>query len=208
MKVQIFVCWIWILDYQIFFKYNFFSVFFLIVFLLTKQDFYPRWHDVKHGSPFCFVVVLVVLGADTLIRILHYCTISPCFQHIAPKVSLHHMHCMQPCPAALARQPLPGSPCPAALARQPLPGSLARQPLPGSPCPAALARQPLPGSPCPAALARQPLPGSPCPTALQKYYKHAACSIAMLLQFIAIAFPTINKTCFISKIFRSKLKFI
>jgi hypothetical protein len=84
--------------------------------------------------------------------------------------------------------------------------------LPGSPCPTALARQPLPGSPCPAALARQPCPAAlarqPCPTALQKYYKHAACSIAMLLQFIAIAFPTINKTCFISKIFRSKLKFI
>jgi hypothetical protein len=37
---------------------------------------------VQRGSKFCFVVVVVVLlvlGADTLIRILHYCPISPCF---------------------------------------------------------------------------------------------------------------------------------
>jgi hypothetical protein len=49
------------------------------------------------------------------LKILHYCPISPCFQHIAA-------YCMQPCPPAL-----PGS-----LARQPcqeaLPASLARQP--------------------------------------------------------------------------------
>jgi hypothetical protein len=30
------------------------------------------------------VVVVVVLGVDTLLKILHYCPISPCFQHIAP----------------------------------------------------------------------------------------------------------------------------
>jgi hypothetical protein len=62
---------------------------------------------VQRGSKFCFVVVL--LGADTLLKFLNYCPISPCIQ--------------QPCPAAL-----PGS-----LALAALPGSLARQP-----CPAAL----------------------------------------------------------------------
>jgi hypothetical protein len=91
----------------------------LVVNLLAcKTDqFYPHWHDVQRGSKFCFVVVLVVLGENTLIKILHYCPISPCFQ---PFSILHH--CMQPCPAAL-----PGS-----LARQPcpvaLPGSFAGQP--------------------------------------------------------------------------------
>jgi hypothetical protein len=38
--------------------------------------------NVQRGSKFCFVVV--VLGADTLIRILHFRPISPCFQHITP----------------------------------------------------------------------------------------------------------------------------
>jgi hypothetical protein len=50
---------------------------------------------VQRGSKFCFVV-LVLLGADTLLKILHYCPISPCFQHIAP---LH-----APLPGSLARQ--------------------------------------------------------------------------------------------------------
>jgi hypothetical protein len=49
---------------------------------------------VQRGSKVCFVVVVVHL-ADTLIRILHYCLISPCVQHIAP------LHCMHHCPAAL-----------------------------------------------------------------------------------------------------------
>jgi hypothetical protein len=79
---------------------------------------------VQRGSKFCFVVLVLVLVADTLIRMLHYSPISPCFHHIAP---LHCSLARQPCPAAL-----PGSfarqPCPAAL-----PGSLARQL-----CPAAL----------------------------------------------------------------------
>jgi hypothetical protein len=49
-----------------------------------EVSFYPRWHDVQRGSKFCFVLVfvLLLLGA-TLVRI-HYCPISPCFQHIAP----------------------------------------------------------------------------------------------------------------------------
>jgi hypothetical protein len=51
--------------------------------------FYPRWY-VHRGSKFCFVVLLL-LGA-TLVRI-HYCLISPCFQHIAPL------------PGSLLRQP-------------------------------------------------------------------------------------------------------
>jgi hypothetical protein len=83
---------------------------------------------VQRGSKFCFVVVvvlLVVVLADTLIRILHYCTISPCFQHFAPlHAALPGSLAREPCPAAL-----PGSlvrqPCPAALL-----GSLARQPCP------------------------------------------------------------------------------
>jgi hypothetical protein len=29
-----------------------------------------------------FVVLVVLVLADTLLRILHYCPISPCFQHI------------------------------------------------------------------------------------------------------------------------------
>jgi hypothetical protein len=79
---------------------------------------------VQRGYKFCFVVVLAV----SLIKILHYCPISPCFQHIAA--------CHAPLPCNLARQP-----CPAAL-----PGSLARQPCPAA-LPGSLARQP-----CPAAL--------------------------------------------------------
>jgi hypothetical protein len=64
---------------------------------------------IQRGSKFCFVVLVVT---DTLIRILHYCPISPWFQHIIAYSLVHA------CPAALR-----------ALARQPcarLPGSLAR----------------------------------------------------------------------------------
>jgi hypothetical protein len=63
---------------------------------------------VQRGSKFCFVVLLVL--ADTLIRILYFRPISPCFQHIAP------LHAALPCSLAL-------QPCPAVLS-----GSLARQP--------------------------------------------------------------------------------
>jgi hypothetical protein len=91
----------------------------------VQSCFYPRWYvcTTRVYVLFCFVVVVVV-GTDTLIRILHYCPISPCFQHIFAPL-------LQPCLAALR-----------ALARQPcarLPGSLARG------CPSALralARQP------------------------------------------------------------------
>jgi hypothetical protein len=75
---------------------------------------------VQRGSKFCFVVLVVlVLVAESLVRILHYCPISPCFQpiiaplHTALPGSLAHA-----CPAALL-----------SLARQPctrLPGTLAR----------------------------------------------------------------------------------
>jgi hypothetical protein len=105
------------------------------------SDFYPRMLFVV-----VVVVVLVVVLADTLIKILHYCPISPFFQHIAP---LH-----APLPSNLPRQS-----CPAAM-----PGSHARQPCPAA-MPGSHARQP-----CPAAM-----PGSharqPCPAAMQKYYK-------------------------------------
>jgi hypothetical protein len=87
---------------------------------------------VQRGSKFCFVVLVVVLVVtDTLIRILHYCPISPCFQHI-----IAYSLARQPCarlPGSLARA------CPAALralARQPctrLPGSLARAAVQTSP---------------------------------------------------------------------------
>jgi hypothetical protein len=109
---------------------------FAVSFLQTSEDLFTRVGTyVQRGSKFCFVVV-VFLGADTLLKFLHYCPISPCIQ--------------QPCPAAL-----PGSlarqPCPAAL-----PGSIARQPCPAA-LPGSLARQPcsaaLPGS-----LTRQPCP--------------------------------------------------
>jgi hypothetical protein len=36
---------------------------------------------VQRGSKFCFVVLVLVV-ADTLIRLLHFRPISPCFQHI------------------------------------------------------------------------------------------------------------------------------
>jgi hypothetical protein len=72
---------------------------------------------VQRGSKFCFVLVVlvvVVVVADTLIRILHYCPISPCFQHI-----IAYSLARQPCarlPGSLARACLAAL---RALARQP-----------------------------------------------------------------------------------------
>jgi hypothetical protein len=84
------------------------------------------------------------------LKILHYCPISPCFQHITP------LHAPLPCsPAALAGS-LGRQPWPAALA-----GSLGRQPCPEA-LPGSLARQPCPAA-LPGSLARQP-----CPAALPK----------------------------------------
>jgi hypothetical protein len=87
------------------------------------DEFLPACTYVQRGSTICFVVVLLVLLvvlADTLIRILHYCPISPCFQHIiAPLHTALRALARQPCaclPGSLARA------CPAALhahARQP-----------------------------------------------------------------------------------------
>jgi hypothetical protein len=134
-------------------------------FKCTKSVFTRVCTYVQRGSKNCFVVVvLVVLG--TLVRILHFRPISPCFQLLS--ILCHCMHITlpdsltrQPCPAALPGSPA-RQPCPAALA-----GSLGRQSCPAAPCPAALPRQPCPGSLAPAALpgslARQPslavLPG-------------------------------------------------
>jgi hypothetical protein len=79
----------------------------------STVDFLPAFFTrvgtyVQRGSKFCFVVLVVVLAvADTLIRILHYCPISPCFQHI-----IAYSLARQPCarlPGSLARA------CPAAL---------------------------------------------------------------------------------------------
>jgi hypothetical protein len=141
---------------------------------------------VQRGSKFCFVVlVVVVVLADTLIRILHYCPISPCFQHIiAPLHTALRALARQPCtrlPGSLARA------CPAALhalARQPcarccpdkseqvqqnLRALLSRHVRTGSdlqyglvwqPCTVAFAWQPCPVA-LPASLARQT-----CPTAV------------------------------------------
>jgi hypothetical protein len=69
---------------------------------------------VQRGSKLCFVVVLL---ADTLIRILQYCPISPCFQHIfAPlhtALRLPSAVCKGACAAlrAIARQSCAGC-CP------------------------------------------------------------------------------------------------
>jgi hypothetical protein len=75
------------------------------------------------GLSFALLLLLLFLGSQSLLKILHFCPISPCIQ--------------QPCtaglPGSLARQP-----CPAAL-----PGSLARQPCPAA-LPGSLARQPCP----------------------------------------------------------------
>jgi hypothetical protein len=130
------------------------------------MSFYPRRVGtyLQRGSKFCFVVV--VLG--TLLRMLHYCPISPCFQHFAPWHA--PLHCLAALPGSLARQP-----CPAALPAV-LPGSLAWQP-----CLAALS-----GS-----LARQPctvaLPGSldrhPCPVALPGSLTRQPCRNTTSLSF-------------------------
>jgi hypothetical protein len=84
--------------------------------------FLPACTFVQRGSKNCFVVVVLLLGA-TLVRILHYCPISPCFQHIAPLHAVWPGHlARQPCPAALPGR-LARWPCPVAW-----PGSLAHQP--------------------------------------------------------------------------------
>jgi hypothetical protein len=168
---------------------------------------------------FCFVVVLLLVLLGTLVRILHYCPISPCFQHIAP---LPGSLARQPCLAALPGSQIPNTaqntallstftmlsayctiacslamqPCPAAL-----PGSFTRQPCREpcrEPCPVALptslARQPCPPA-LPGSLARQP-----CPAALQKSLQaiftavgRHACSIAYFYSVGSLvqAFPAI-----------------
>jgi hypothetical protein len=75
--------------------------------------FYPRWYvrTTRRDAGLGFALFLFLfLRTNYSIKILHYCPISPCFQHITPYAL----------PGSLARQP-----CPAAL-----PGSLARQPCP------------------------------------------------------------------------------
>jgi hypothetical protein len=71
------------------------------------------------GLSFALLFFLLLLGSQTLLKVLHYCPISPCFQHIAP---LHAS-----LPDNLEPAALPGS-----LARQPClaarPGRLARPP--------------------------------------------------------------------------------
>jgi hypothetical protein len=47
---------------------------------------------VQRGSKFCFVVLLVLVLVGTLVRILHFRPISPCFQLVS---------ILQHCPAAL-----------------------------------------------------------------------------------------------------------
>jgi hypothetical protein len=82
-------------------------------FCLTKCIFTRVGTYVQRGSKFCFVILVL----DTLIRILHYCPISPFFQHIAPlHAPLSCSLAWQPCPADLPGwQPA----LPASLARQP-----------------------------------------------------------------------------------------
>jgi hypothetical protein len=48
-----------------------------------------------------FFFFLFMLGSQTLLKILHYCPISPCFQHISPLPAA--------LPGSLARQPCPGA---------------------------------------------------------------------------------------------------
>jgi hypothetical protein len=102
---------------------------FSLVLLLELVDFFflpALVRTYNAGLSFALLLLLLFLGSQSLLKILHFCPISPCIQ--------------QPCSAALL-----GS-----LARQPctacVPGSLARQPFPAA----------LPGSlalhACPAAL--------------------------------------------------------
>jgi hypothetical protein len=69
--------------------------------MLKKKTFFTRVGTyVQRGSMFCFVALVVLVLADTLLRILHYCPISPCFQHIAP------LHAPLPCSLAPAVRPI------------------------------------------------------------------------------------------------------
>jgi hypothetical protein len=65
-----------------------------------NHGFYPRWY-VRTTKFFFVVVLLVVVLADTLIRILHFRPISPCFQHIG----IAPLHAALP--GSLARQYCP-----------------------------------------------------------------------------------------------------
>jgi hypothetical protein len=72
----------------------------------SRQWMIPAWSFftrvgtyVQRGSKFCFVVVLLV--GESLIKILHYCPISPCFQHIfAPLHTALPGSLARACPAA------------------------------------------------------------------------------------------------------------
>jgi hypothetical protein len=79
-------------------------------FVVTFAQLFTRVGTyVQRGSKFCFVVVLVVLVAESLVRILHFRPISPCFQPIiAPLHTSLPGILAHACPAALrtlARQP-------------------------------------------------------------------------------------------------------
>jgi hypothetical protein len=165
-----------------------------------------------YNAGLSFALFFFFLGSASLLKILHYCPISPSIQQPCPAAlpgSLARQPCLAALPGSLARQPcpaaLPGSLarqlCPAALpgslARQPcpaaLPGRLARQPcpaaLPGSLAPAALPRQPCPDSLAPAALPRQPCPGSLAPAALPRQPCPAALPSSLARQPCLAAMP-------------------
>jgi hypothetical protein len=103
---------------------------FYAYYAIGRKVFFTRVGTyIQRGSKFCFVVlVVVVVLADTLIRLLHFRPISPCFQHIAP------LHAALPCSGAAL--PCSGAALPGSLAWQPCPaafsGSLVRQPDPAA----------------------------------------------------------------------------
>jgi hypothetical protein len=79
------------------------------------------------GLSFALLFLFLFLLVQTLLRILHFCSISayciaPLHAPAALPGSIARQHCPAALPGSIARQP-----CPAAL-----PGSLARQPCPAS----------------------------------------------------------------------------
>jgi hypothetical protein len=85
--------------------------------------------EFHHAQHVVVVLVVLILGADTLIRNCQNTALLPNFTMLSAYCSLARQPCPAALPGSLARQP-----CPAAL-----PGSLARQPSPAA-LPGSLAR--------------------------------------------------------------------
>jgi hypothetical protein len=87
---------------------------YMYVLILKVSNFLPALVRMYNAGLSFALLFFFFLGSQTLLKILHYCPISPCFQHIAPLHSaLPGSLARQPCPAALPRRLAP-QPCPSA----------------------------------------------------------------------------------------------